>query len=249
MFKGNQEKVPWDNASGLSNWTPTLKCSAVWLWIPLIVLVNDAGSSQIGWNTLAVFWDFLFFSKYRRVHVSLARWQLMEWYMTYVSAWVCRLIGHNPGFWLSFLQDIIPWQDIFTWWGWPVVSCAGGVEQRMKPQPTLSVSVSLSFDRTQSRVMTDILTGHNTLRKHLRLMGLTSCLLCWRCGVEDETSTHTVCECESLSSLSIAYLGSFSEDREDIKNLTLEDIWNFTKKQGSTGLMSDYGAQWAVFRA
>jgi hypothetical protein len=31
----------------------------------------------------------------------------------------------------------------------------------------------LSFNRTQSRVVTGLLTGHNTLRRHLHIRGLT----------------------------------------------------------------------------
>ena len=43
----------------------------------------------------------------------------------------------------------------------------------------------LSFTRTQSRAVTGILTAHNTLRRHLHLMGLSDSSLC-RCGAEEE---------------------------------------------------------------
>jgi len=46
----------------------------------------------------------------------------------------------------------------------------------------------LSFNRTQSRAVTGLLSGHNTLRKYLHLMGLSDVPLCRRCGAEDETS-------------------------------------------------------------
>jgi len=55
----------------------------------------------------------------------------------------------------------------------------------------------LSLRRTQSRAVTGHLTAHNTLRRHLHLMGLSDSPLCRRCGTEDETSTHIVCECEA----------------------------------------------------
>ena len=77
----------------------------------------------------------------------------------------------------------------------------------------------LSFNRTQSRVVTGLLTGHNTLRIHLHLMGLSDSLLCRRCGAEDETSANILCECEALASLRHAYLGSFLE-QEDIKSMS-----------------------------
>ena len=48
----------------------------------------------------------------------------------------------------------------------------------------------LSSNRTQSRTVTGPLTGHNTLRRHLYLMGLSDSPLCRRCGAEDETSAH-----------------------------------------------------------
>ena len=58
----------------------------------------------------------------------------------------------------------------------------------------------LSFNR-QSRVVKGLLTGHNTLRRHLHLIGLSDSPLCRRCGAEDETSAHILCECEAVASL------------------------------------------------
>jgi len=65
----------------------------------------------------------------------------------------------------------------------------------------------LSFNRTQSRAITGLLTGHDTLRRHLHLLGLSDSLLCKRCGAEEETSAHILCECEALTSLRHVYLG------------------------------------------
>jgi hypothetical protein len=88
----------------------------------------------------------------------------------------------------------------------------------------------LSFNRTQSRVVIGLPPGHNTLRRHLHLMGLTNSPLCRRCGVEDESSAHILHECEALASLRCVYLGSFSLDPEDIKSLGV--IWNFIVGKG-----------------
>jgi hypothetical protein len=67
----------------------------------------------------------------------------------------------------------------------------------------------LSFNNIQSRVFTGLLTGHNTLRMHLYLMGLSDSPLCRRCGAEGETSPHILCECEALPSLRQVYLRPF----------------------------------------
>jgi hypothetical protein len=59
----------------------------------------------------------------------------------------------------------------------------------------------MSFNRTQSRVVIGLLTGHNTLRRHFHLLGLTDSPLCRRRGVEEETLAHILCECKALASL------------------------------------------------
>jgi len=43
----------------------------------------------------------------------------------------------------------------------------------------------LSFNMTQSRAVTGLLTGHNTLRRHLHLLGQLDSPLCRRCGVKE----------------------------------------------------------------
>jgi hypothetical protein len=90
----------------------------------------------------------------------------------------------------------------------------------------------LSFNRTQSRAVTGLLTVHNTLRRHLHLLGLLDSPLCRRCGVKDETSAYILCECEALASLRHAYLGSFFMEPVDINSMSLGAIWNFSKVTG-----------------
>jgi len=46
----------------------------------------------------------------------------------------------------------------------------------------------LSFNSVQSRIVTGLLTVHNTLRRHLYIMGLLNSPLCRRFGAEEETS-------------------------------------------------------------
>jgi len=90
----------------------------------------------------------------------------------------------------------------------------------------------LSFHRTQSRIITGLLTGHNTLRRHLYLLGLLDSPLCRGCGVQEETSAHSLCECEALASLRHMYLGSFFLEPEDIKSISLGAIWSFSRATG-----------------
>jgi hypothetical protein len=81
-------------------------------------------------------------------------------------------------------------------------------------------------------VVIGLLTGHNTLRRHLYIMGLSNNPTCRKCGKQEETSVHILCECEALASLRHTYLGSFFMDPEDIRKLSIGAIWNFAKRTG-----------------
>jgi hypothetical protein len=61
------------------------------------------------------------------------------------------------------------------------------------------------------------------------MMGLNNDPTSRKCGTEEETSVHVLCECEALASLSHMYLGSFFLNPEDIRVLGVGVIWNFAK--------------------
>ena len=90
----------------------------------------------------------------------------------------------------------------------------------------------LSFSRTVSRVVIVLLTGHNALSRHLYVMGLSNKPTCRKCGTEEETSVHVLCECETLASLRHSYLGSFFSDPQDIRALNAGAIWKFAEGTG-----------------
>jgi hypothetical protein len=98
--------------------------------------------------------------------------------------------------------------------------------------PNLATGARLSFNRTQSRVVIGLLTGHNTLWKHLHTMGLSDNAICRKCGTEEETSVHILCECEALASLRHTYMGSFFLDPENMRVLGVGAIWNSAKGTG-----------------
>jgi len=90
----------------------------------------------------------------------------------------------------------------------------------------------VSFNRTQFRAVIGLLIGHNTLRRQPHILGLTDIPLCRKCGVEEETSAHILCECEALVSFRHVHLGSFFLEPEDIQSISLGAIWNFSKAMG-----------------
>jgi hypothetical protein len=77
-------------------------------------------------------------------------------------------------------------------------------------------------------------------------MGLCNDPMCRKCGTEEETSVHVLCECEALASLRHAYLGSFILDAEVIRELGTGAMWNFTMGTGSYSLVQNMGHRGSV---
>jgi hypothetical protein len=99
--------------------------------------------------------------------------------------------------------------------------------------PSLGIKATfLSFTRAQARVVTGLLTRHNTLRRHFHLLGLVDSPMCRRCGMEEETSAHILCVCEALASLRHAYLGSFFMEPRDIMYVSLGAIYGYVRAAG-----------------
>jgi hypothetical protein len=90
----------------------------------------------------------------------------------------------------------------------------------------------LSFNRIQSRIVTGLLTGHNTLKRHIYIMGRMGIPLCRRCGEEEKTSANVLCEFEDSSTLRHTYLDSFSLDSKDVRSLSHGAIRKFIKGTG-----------------
>jgi hypothetical protein len=86
----------------------------------------------------------------------------------------------------------------------------------------------LSFNGTQSRVVTGLLTGHNTLRRHLHLMGLTDSPLCRKCGAEEETFSVGV---RPWPRLGMRTWAPFSWSERTLRAKTWA-IWRFSKAAG-----------------
>ena len=118
-------------------------------------------------------------------------------------------------------QHLVMWRSLSSTWRQARKPISG-------PSPTTETRF-LSFHRTQSRVVIGLLTGHNTMRRHLHLVGLTSSPLCRRCGAEEGTTAQILCECKALALLRHTYLGSFFLNTEDIESSILGAIWNFSK--------------------
>ena len=135
-----------------------------------------------------------------------------------------KFLGPEPALGVSRCDIWASWRDLGN-------TLRQARELILGPCPGTRIKL-LSFNRTQSRVVTGLLTGHNTLRRHLYFLGLLDNPLCRKCGFKEETSAHILCECEALASLKRMYLGSFFLELDDVKSISLGAIWSFSRATG-----------------
>jgi hypothetical protein len=115
---------------------------------------------------------------------------------------------------LGFCKQVIQkrissWLHNQYWARWRVLGDTQRQARELNSGPILGArSRFLSFNMTQVRAVTGLLTGHSNLRRHLHLLGLVDNPMHTRCGMGEETSAHILCECEALVSSRFAHLGS-----------------------------------------
>jgi len=83
----------------------------------------------------------------------------------------------------------------------------------------------LSFIGMQSRVVTGILTGCNTMRRRFYIMGVIDSPLCWRCGAEEETSAHILNE-RNCGDARPYLSGLLFLDPDDVRSLSMRVFRN-----------------------
>jgi len=77
-------------------------------------------------------------------------------------------------------------QHLVLWYG--PCSTQRQARELISGPDLITRALLLSFNRTQSRIVIGLLIGHNTLRRHLYLMGLSNNPTCRKCSTEEETS-------------------------------------------------------------
>jgi hypothetical protein len=137
---------------------------------------------------------------------------------------VHQFVGPEPVLWVSrqnIRKKIKRWIDLqHMAMCWGLIGTHRQAQKLISGRSTTAEVRLLSFNRIQSRAVTGLLTGHNTLRRHLYLMGLIDSPLCRKCGAEEETSAHVLSECEALATpRHTTYLGSLFLDPENVRSL------------------------------
>jgi hypothetical protein len=101
----------------------------------------------------------------------------------------------------------------------------------------------LKSNRDQLRWVVGLFPGHCHLKGHLFKLGLTDDPTCERGLEEDESSTHSLCDCEALAYLRFSQLSQFSMKPSDYYDTHINKVLHFIRgvavikgssKRGST---------------
>jgi ribonuclease HI len=88
----------------------------------------------------------------------------------------------------------------------------------------------LKLKRFQMRILTGILTGHNTLNRHLYIMRRIPDPTCEFCFEGEETSQHFLCECPAVARIRHLVFASDPMDLEQVKGLKVEKLLTFINR-------------------
>ena len=77
--------------------------------------------------------------------------------------------------------------------------------------------------------ITQMLTGHSTLRRHLFLMKMEDDPICQNCLEDEETVEHFLCHCPAFARNRRIALGYISLSSTDLPNYSLKKILKFVK--------------------
>ena len=84
--------------------------------------------------------------------------------------------------------------------------------------------------RKNIKILTNMLTGHAHLNKHLHTIGLADDPICRGCLEDEETAEHVLCHCPAIACTRHAILGKHHISLDEINTYPMTAILEFIKK-------------------
>jgi ribonuclease HI len=109
--------------------------------------------------------------------------------------------------------------------------CRQGRLTMLEPSRGFS-KLLLGLSRTELRVVTGMLSGHNGLAYHMGKMGMDVDPLCSICGQQYESSIHLICFCDGLDRQRALFLGDTKIEPGEVGNLPIRSLLGFAKATG-----------------
>jgi ribonuclease HI len=86
----------------------------------------------------------------------------------------------------------------------------------------------LKLGKSNLRLMTGIITGHNTLNRHLKVIGISDNASCPHCG-EEETSKHVLAECIMYARPRYNTFGKDVLEERELRDVSFKDVLLFCR--------------------
>ena len=87
-----------------------------------------------------------------------------------------------------------------------------------------------SYNRSNIRILTQIITGHANLQRHRSIMGIEDDPTCPKCGDTEETSYHYLMECPYYNKIRHSIFMFQILDKRDLPYINLSDILSFVRR-------------------
>ena len=136
-----------------------------------------------------------------------------------VSAAVCRSLTRT---WIR-RQHLQRWRDR--------TDCRQARELVEGPKPGVTKRL-LSLPRKTVSMLVGVLTGHNTLNRHLSVMRIQQESECLACNEAAETSLHYLGSCPAWWAQRFKHLGSYYLEPKDLRAQRLDSLVSFMKGTG-----------------
>ena len=93
----------------------------------------------------------------------------------------------------------------------------------------------LKLSRSQLRTIIGVFTGHWLVNYHLHKIGLSNGSECRFCDEVEETTSHLICFCDSLTQTRFLYLGDYYLEPTALRNTCPGKILSFLEGIGVSG--------------
>ena len=97
------------------------------------------------------------------------------------------------------------------------------------PDPKIWKKIQ-KYSRRNIMIITQMLTGHCTLQRHLTIMKIEEDPTCEQCCEDEETVEHFLCECPVFAVIRHHTLGKLFLEQTDLPGLKMSQILDFVKK-------------------
>lgn len=92
----------------------------------------------------------------------------------------------------------------------------------------------LLYEKRTLKTIVEMITGHCRLMKHLHTLGIKPEPDCRKCGMEEETAFHVLCECPAVMAARTKLYGKPLLLAEEVME---EPLWKIARFIGNTGLL------------